>query len=346
MGNFKYTLGSNHTVLPMKLHVSQPLVVATATLSCALACNSSTAQNATVNKTSATLVPTPPVSAATAVASPSSPRSFSDADFTQHVTDLKVRIKSKLGSDDFSIVIERPFVVVGDESEEVLRQHATDTVKWAVDRFKKDFFPKDPNEILEVWLFKDDASYRKNARLMFGDNPSTPYGYYSRDHKALIMNISTGGGTLVHELVHPLMEANFPACPPWFNEGMGSLFEQCGTKNGHIYGYTNWRLPGLQRAIREKRTISFETLMSMDAQTFYNEDRGENYAQARYLCYYLQEKGLLQKFYTEFVSKQSEDPSGLKSLKKILGETDMESFKIRWEKYVLTLTQGYSVVVE
>jgi len=257
-----------------------------------------------------------------------------------------VRIKSKLGSDDFSIVIERPFVVVGDESEEVLRQHATDTVKWAVDRFKKDFFPKDPNEILEVWLFKDDASYRKNARLMFGDNPSTPYGYYSRDHKALIMNISTGGGTLVHELVHPLMEANFPACPPWFNEGMGSLFEQCGTKNGHIYGYTNWRLPGLQRAIREKRTISFETLMSMDAQTFYNEDRGENYAQARYLCYYLQEKGLLQKFYTEFVSKQSEDPSGLKSLKKILGETDMESFKIRWEKYVLTLTQGYSVVVE
>ena len=75
----------------------------------------------------------------------------------------------------------------------------------------------------------------------------------------------------------------------------------------------------------------------MDAQTFYNEDRGENYAQARYLCYYLQEKGLLQKFYQEFVSKQSEDPSGFKSLK---------TFKIRWEKYVLTLTQGYSVVVE
>ena len=160
------------------------------------------------------------------------------------------------------------------------------------------------------------------------------------------MNISTGGGTLVHELVHPLMEANFPTCPPWFNEGLGSLFEQCGEKNGHIYGYTNWRLPGLQRAIREKRIISFETLLSMDPQTFYNDDRGVNYAQARYLCYYLQEKGLLRKFYQEFVSKQSEDPSGFKSLKKILGETDMDSFKIRWEKYVLTLTQGYSVVVE
>lgn len=330
----------------MKLHVSLSLVVATATLSCPLACSSGTAQNATANKTSAALLATPAVPAATAIASSSSPCSFSDADFAQHVSDLRMRIKSKLGSDDISIVIERPFVVVGDESEEAVRQHATNTVKWAVDHLKRDFFKKDPNEILEVWLFKDDASYRKNARLMFGDNPSTPYGYYSRAHKALIMNINTGGGTLVHELVHPLMEANFPACPPWFNEGMGSLFEQCGTKNGHIYGYTNWRLQGLQRAIREKRMISFETLMSMDAQTFYNEDRGENYAQARYLCYYLQEKGLLRKFYKEFVNKQGEDPSGFKSLKKILGETDMDSFKIRWEKYVLTLTHGYSVVVE
>lgn len=324
----------------MKLRASLSLVVATATLSCPLACSSGTARNATANKTSATVL------AAIAVASPSSLRSFSDDDFAQHVADLRMRIKSKLGADDFSIVIERPFVVVGDESEEAVRQHATNTVKWAVDHLKRDFFKKDPNEILEVWLFKDDASYRKNARRMFGDNPSTPYGYYSRAHKALIMNISTGGGTLVHELVHPLMEANFPACPPWFNEGMGSLYEQCGTKNGHIYGYTNWRLPGLQRAIREKRLISFETLMSMDAQAFYNENLGENYSQARYLCYYLQEKGLLQKFYEEFVSKQSEDPSGFKSLKKILGETDMNSFKIRWENYVLKLTEGYSVVVE
>src|SRR5262249_18361159 len=157
--------------------------------------------------------------------------------------------------------------------------------------------------------------------------PTTPYGYYSSTHKALIMNISTGGGTLVHELVHPFMEANFPACPPWFNEGMGSLYEQCGEVGGHIHGYTNWRLPGLQRAIRKKRLPSFQTLTAMDANTFYN---GDNYAQARYLCYYLQEKGLLQKFYQEFLSKQSEDPSGFKSLKKILGETDMDAFKTRW----------------
>ena len=269
-----------------------------------------------------------------------------DVDYARHVNDLKTRIKDKLQSNEFSIVIQRPFVVVGDESEPTVRQRSEDTVKWAVDRLKQDFFTRDPNEILEVWLFKDDASYRQNARLMFGDNPTTPYGYYSSTHKALIMNISTGGGTLVHEIVHPFVEANFPACPSWLNEGLGSLYEQCGEVAGHIHGYTNWRLPGLQTAIREDRLPPFKTLMEMDSRAFYNDDRGVNYAQARYLCYYLQQKQLLVKFYREFVRNHSTDPSGFKTLKRVLGETDMTAFQGRWEKYVLGLRQGYEVTVQ
>jgi hypothetical protein len=160
------------------------------------------------------------------------------------------------------------------------------------------------------------------------------------------MNIATGGGTLVHEIVHPFMEANFPACPPWLNEGLGSLYEQCGDVDGHIHGFTNWRLPGLQRAIEVKHVPSFKALTEMDARAFYNDDKGTNYAQSRYLCYYLQEKGLLRKFYQEFLARQKEDPSGFKSLQKVLAEPDMDAFKIRWEKYVMGLRQGYAVTVE
>ena len=57
------------------------------------------------------------------------------------------------------------------------------------------------------------------------------------------MNIATGGGTLVHELVHPYVEADFPGAPPWLNEGLGSLFEQSDERDGYIVGLTNWRLP-------------------------------------------------------------------------------------------------------
>lgn len=280
-----------------------------------------------------------------ASSSPSS-SGFTDADFDRHINELNARMKRKLSSGQFAIVIQKPFVVIGDEPKRAVQQHAETTVKWAVDRLKQDFFTKDPNEILDIWLFKNEASYRKHARLLFGDSPSTPYGYYSPSHKALIMNIGTGGGTLVHEIVHPFMEANFPACPPWLNEGLGSLYEQCGEKDGHIHGYTNWRLPGLQKAITSKRLPSFKTLTAMDTSAFYNDDRGTNYAQARYLCYYLQEQGLLVKFYREFLAKQKTDPTGFQSLRKVLAEPDMDHFKNKWEKYVLGLRQGYAVRVD
>jgi hypothetical protein len=151
------------------------------------------------------------------------------------------------------------------------------------------------------------------------------------------MNIGTGGGTLVHEIVHPFMEANFSAAPPWLNEGLGSLYEQCGDQNGHIHGYTNWRLPGLQRAIKAKTVPSFKTLTSMNEHAFYNDERGTNYAQARYLCYYLQQQGLLVKFYKEFHANQKSDPTGYATLQKILEETDMDAFENKWEKFVLGL---------
>jgi hypothetical protein len=263
------------------------------------------------------------------------PESFTEADFARHVEQLKKKLSSK----DFSIVIQRPFVVIGDEPAESVREHSENTVKWAVDKLKQDFFSRDPKEILDIWLFKDAASYERNALALFGEKPTTPYGYYSNAHKALIMNISTGGGTLVHEIVHPFMEANFPACPPWLNEGLGSLYEQSGEVDGHIHGYPNWRLPGLQTAIRAGTVPSFKSLTALDPQGFYSEDKGTNYSQARYLCYYLQERGLLTKFYREFYAHQKEDPTGYKSLQNILGVADMNAFKQEWEKYVLGLVR-------
>lgn len=260
--------------------------------------------------------------------------SFTGADFSSHVEQLKKKLPSK----EFSIVIEPPFVVIGDGPAAEVKKDAEGTVKWTVEKLKHDFFTKDPKEILDIWLFKDAASYRKNTLLLFGEKPDTPYGYYSSAHKALIMNIETGGGTLVHEIVHPFMEANFPACPPWFNEGLGSLYEQSGEVNGHIHGYTNWRLPGLQRAIKAGIVPSFKRLTAMDANAFYNDDKGTNYGQSRYLCYYLQEKGLLIKFYREFYLHQKSDPTGLRSLQKVLTEPDMERFKRKWETYVLGLS--------
>ena len=257
---------------------------------------------------------------------------FTNADYAQFVLELKKKLP-----EGFSLFIERPFVVVGNDSPEEVKARCEGTVKWAVEHLKREYFERDPDEIISVWLFKDDASYRQYAKSVFNDEPDTPYGYYSAAHRALIMNISTGGGTLVHEIVHPFVRANFPKCPAWFNEGLGSLYEQSGERDGHIIGRTNWRLRGLQRAIKAGSVPSFKELTSTTDREFYGDDKGTNYAQARYLCYYLQEHGKLNKFYRDFVANQKEDPTGYKTLVKTLDEADMGAFQKKWEKYVMEL---------
>jgi hypothetical protein len=103
------------------------------------------------------------------------------------------------------------------------------------------------------------------------------------------------------------------------------------------FGLTNWRLAGLQRAIKNGQVPSFKTLLSTSEHEFYSEDPGTNYAQSRYLCYYLQEKGLLTKFYHEFHANQKDDPTGYKTLVQVLRLRNMDVFKTKWEKYVLAL---------
>jgi hypothetical protein len=257
----------------------------------------------------------------------------SQAEYARHVK----QVKKRLPSDGFTIVVSPPFVVIGDDEPAEVRRCAKHTVDWTVRLLKEAYFSKDPADILDIWLFKDKESYEKNCKRVFHTTPDTPYGYYSHRDRALVMNIATGGGTLVHEIVHPFVAANFPECPAWFNEGLGSLYEQCGEEDGEIHGYTNWRLPGVQKTIRKKELPSFKTLCSTTSDEFYDKDPGSNYGQARYLCYYLQENGLLRKYYREFRAHCSDDPTGYKTLQRVLGRRDMDAFQKEWEAFVLTL---------
>jgi hypothetical protein len=257
---------------------------------------------------------------------------------TAPAADLEARVaklRQEHAQEGYVVLVEPPFVVVGDESEAEVRGHAESTVRWAMSHLRE-FFPRDPTRIVEVWLLGDEASYRRVAARVFGDDPDTPYGYYSPQHSALIMNIGSGGGTLVHEMVHPLMEANFPACPSWFNEGLASLYEQCGEHEGEIWGYPNWRLPGLQAAIADGSLPAFSELLATTDNGFYAEDPGTHYGQARYLCQWLQDHAKLRPFFHDFVAAAAEDPSGIDTLRRHVGG-DLEAFQARWERYVTGL---------
>jgi len=251
--------------------------------------------------------------------------------YTAHIQALRERLAGKKLR--ATIRIEEPFVVVGDSTDAALARDAQ-TVRWAADHLEADFFAKRPEKILDIFLFHDAHSYEQGVLALTGEAPDTPYGFYSKATGGLYMNIATGGGTLVHEIVHPYVEADFPNAPPWLNEGLGSLFEQSAEQDGHIVGRTNWRLAGLQHAIARGATPSFDTLAHRGANEFYGDDSGVNYAEARYLLYYLQQKGLLHEFYRAFRAARAKDPSGYATLAATLGEKDMAAFQTRWEAWV------------
>ena len=48
-----------------------------------------------------------------------------------------------------------------------LKRRCKTTIRWAVDRLKQDYFTKDPSHIIDIWLFKDKASYRKHCRAFW-----------------------------------------------------------------------------------------------------------------------------------------------------------------------------------
>jgi len=194
-----------------------------------------------------------------------------------------------------------------------------------------------------VIVFKDDASYRP-----FKTNQNNA-GYFQpgQDVNYITLSAETRGeqdwfNIIFHEYTHLITNNSIGLSPAWFNEGLASLYEASGEKNGHIRGYTNWRLPALQEAIREGGLLPFPKMMALSSDDFYGgRGNGRNYshyyAQARYLCYHLQEQDLLVKFYKAYVAGVKTDPSGVEALKSVLNERDLKAFQQRWEKMVLGL---------
>ena len=103
--------------------------------------------------------------------------------------------------------------------------------------------------------------------------------------------------------------------------------------NGQV---ANWRLPDLRLAIKDNKLRSFEELIKDP--DFYGEPlRRLNYAQVRYLMLYLQEKGLLTRFYTAFRDHAAADPTGLATLKELVAPQSLDDFERDWRAWVLKL---------
>jgi hypothetical protein len=236
----------------------------------------------------------------------------------QAVSKLKEELRSQL-PDTFQIIQTGPWIVATDLSAQEAPRFTEYTIARFAAAIQRQLFTAHPrSEPVKVYLFRDKTSYETWNQKLFNDKPDTPFGYYSRHHNALVMNIGTGGGTLLHEMVHAMAEPDFPEIPAWLNEGLGSLFEASDrSRAGKVIGVTNWRLTGLQESLNKGTATKIKDLLAMSSTDFYGARSGQNYAAARYLMQYLQEKGKLEEFYTRIRDKKDSD--ALTTLRGVFG---------------------------
>jgi hypothetical protein len=273
-------------------------------------------------------------------ATPAEPaEAYPGAALTTACEEAATKLRAKL-DDTFVVLTEPPFVMAGDMPRAKLKQYASGTVLAPAKALWRGYFDKKPDKVITVLLFAGDKSYRAWAKTLFNDTRVPHFGYYRPGIRTMVMNIGTGGGTLVHELTHSLIVYDFPNVPTWFDEGFASLHEGCQIGTNTIVGVVNWRLPGLQKAHRDGKLRSLRDLITK--RDFRGRLEGVNYAQARYFVMYMQQKKLLKPFYKHFHAQYTAPDAkptledDVKAVEHIFGQK-LEDIEKVWLKWVMTL---------
>ncbi len=246
--------------------------------------------------------------------------------------------RTRLG-DGCAAVAFPPFVLAGDVPEEELRRRYEATIRPAKNAMSRLYFRTPPCEPVTLLLFSNETRYHHYTYKVFGDGARSVYGHYRSRWRTVLANSSTGNGTVIHELTHALMHADFPSAPLWLHEGLASLHEEASIQEVEggvkIVGYPNWRLRTLrEHLLRENPPSLAQLFQEQDPRM---ERESLHYAQARFLCLYLQEHELLVPYYHALREVQPHDPFGEATLQRTLGITRWETFDEEFRDWALRL---------
>ncbi len=234
-----------------------------------------------------------------------------------------------------TVLIRPPYVLAGDMPEEALERLHRDVVLPTERALNVGFFDTTPTEPVTIVAFAKQAAFHDFARRVDGRKTDSYYGYYLKTHRRLVVNVSTGAGTLAHELTHALTHFDFPNMPEWFDEGLASVFEQSEfTEAGQrLTGTDNWRVHHVLRALHDNRLRATSDLIQGRSVRANNE--AIDYAHARYICLYLQDQQLLEPFYRKLRSRSESDLTGWKTLREIVASETAEVLDSDFRRWVV-----------
>jgi hypothetical protein len=256
-------------------------------------------------------------------------------DLAADIDARKKALTEELGKKAKFEVVESVFLITAPNG--ALGSSAVVTKK-ALEAYYNNRFAKRPGRAVTVLLFENAPPYEAFCKAHWGKPCMTPFGFYTHEIRTVVMNVGPGIGTLTHELVHPIVEADFPKAPDWINEGIASLYEAFALpKAGEIKGAKNFRWPRLVEALNsksERALASVPALFAMSDKVFRGKHEGLNYATARYFCMWMDGQKKLWPFYQAWRDDFANDPTGEKAFAKVMGKspTELDAAWAAWVK--------------
>ena len=126
--------------------------------------------------------------------------------------------------------------------------------------FATRYFVPAPAAPLAVYLFSARADFVAFGERIGGPSSAGYFAELDNGTSVLVVDLSSGLGTMLHELVHAFVYQSFRPLPPrWFNEGLAAYHEKClgcldGSQLSASFGYfSNWRFPRLAAEVAAGR---------------------------------------------------------------------------------------------
>lgn len=219
------------------------------------------------------------------------------------------------------------------KSFEAVRAELTRIAEWSKAGLFPDLFDPEASrdDAWVVVVLPGKSDFTSWARASFGNDAvqgnSMIAGSYMHDQKRLVaMDL---GATLRHEFLHALhwrvSTRKGQAHPLWILEGLGTLVEDFNlTDKGSLAPAISWRTNTAKRIEKINKLIPLARLSAMTHAQFAGQRPLANYAQARAFFLYLQDRGVLRDWFTDYERSFSDDRSGLASLERSLGRSHAE----------------------